>query len=71
MQIVLHLDEDDGVPCVCKVRPILQVFPTATLVVDSANGGADLAAALHRAKVPAVVRTAQDPHERWVVGDHA
>jgi hypothetical protein len=70
MRVVVHLDEDDGVPCVCKVAPILKLFPTATLVVHPEHGGTALIDSLTRARVP-VTPARVEPYDRWVVGDHA
>jgi hypothetical protein len=56
MKIELSFDDDDVIPCVCKVRPILTAFPQATLVVDSSFVGRVFAQKLQRAQVPVEIK---------------
>ncbi len=51
MKIALTFDEDDVLPCVCKIKPILTAFPEATIVIDPAHVGTVFAEKLQRARV--------------------
>lgn len=51
MRITIHIEEDEPVPCVCKVRPILTAFAGADLHITSTTPGKLLRDALKRANI--------------------
>jgi hypothetical protein len=51
MRIVIHLDEDDPVPCVCRVGPLVTAFVGADVVVDPKHRGVNLIRALRAARI--------------------
>jgi hypothetical protein len=56
VKIELSFDDDDVIPCVCKIRPVITAFPSATLVIDPSFVGRVFAEKLQRANVPVTLK---------------
>ena len=59
VKIELVFEEDDVLPCLCKIRPVLTAFPSAQIVIDPAHVGKVFAEKLQRARVPVELKETQ------------
>lgn len=52
MRITIEFEEDDVLPCVCKIKPVMTAFAGATVVIDPKHVGLVFGQKLLRARVP-------------------